>query len=187
MRQHRLWYQSSYDRGVDVILKLWPKIKAKFPDATLDIAYGWNLFDGAFSNNPERMGWKKRVQELMKQDGITEHGRLGKTELTKLRKECGVWVYPTYFTEIHCIGALEAQKDGLVPVVVNLAALDETVGSGIKVDGDIYDPDVKEKWLEGLFKVMGDEKFWKEESKKGIEFAQSHTWLNVATQWSKIL
>jgi len=183
MRQHRLWYQSSYDRGVDVILKLWPKIKAKFPDATLDIAYGWNLFDTVFANNPERMAWKKKMVDLMVQDGIKEHGRLGKKELTELRKSCGVWVYPTYFTEIHCIGALEAQKDGLVPVTTTLAALNETVGSGIKIDGDIYDPDVKEEWLNGLFKIMSDVKLWELESKKAVEFAKTHTWEAKARQW----
>jgi glycosyltransferase involved in cell wall biosynthesis len=132
MKQHKLFYGSSYDRGLDFLLKMWPDIKNKFPDATLDICYGWDLFDKATQNNEERREWKERVVEMMSQVDITHHGRVGKKELEKIRKECGILAYPAYFTEINCITVLESMKDGLVPVTTDLAALSETNDCGVE-------------------------------------------------------
>ncbi|MCB1712415.1 MAG: glycosyltransferase [Candidatus Riesia sp.] len=185
-RHHRLFYGSSYDRGLEHILKLWPKVLAKFPDATLDICYGWNLYDAAFSDNPERQEWKKRIDQQMQQKGITHHGRLGRDELAKVRSRCGIWAYPTHFQEINCITALECQRDGLVPVVMNFAALKETVGSGKRVDGDIYDDEVREEYLNALFEIMGTSSgLWAEESAKAQEFAKGYEWEVIANEWTK--
>lgn len=183
IRQHKLFYGSSYDRGCYHLLKMWPDIKKEIPDATLDICYGWTLFDGTFKNNPERMAWKAKMVDLMSQDGIKEHGRLNKADLAKLRQSCGIWAYPTDFTETNCITALDCQKDGVVPVVMELAALKETVGSGVKVQGDIYIKEDKEKYRDELIKMMTDEKRWTEESEKAREFAKSFYWENIAKVW----
>lgn len=185
LRQHKLWWQSSYDRGLQHLLKMWPKIKGQYPDATLDIAYGWDLFATRFANNPERMAWKDKMCELMKSDGITEHGRIGQDKLRELRGKCGIWAYTTDFDEINCIGALEAQASGVVPCVINQAALKETVGSGVKVDGDIYDGDVREEYLKQILDLMGDEKKWLSEQEKGIKFAKNYSWPLIADAWIK--
>lgn len=184
IRQHKLFYGSSYDRGLDIILPLWPRIKEAFPDATLDICYGWELFDKGYANNAERMAWKDRISKLMDQPGITHHGRIGKDEVKKLENECGIWVYPTYFPEINCITALDCQKEGCVPCVVGIAALFETVQSGVIVEGDIYEQETQEKWVKELLNLMGDEKRWKEEQEKGREFTRILSWPKVAEEWS---
>lgn len=176
-KQHKLFYGSSYDRGLDILLKMWPKILEKHPDATLDIAYGWDLFDKGYANNPERMAWKERMNKLMEQKGITHHGRVGKKELAKIRQSCGIWTYPTYFTEIFCITAIETQVDGLIPVTMTLAALDETVQTGYKVEGDIYEPEVQDKWLEALFKAMEDK------TKPNTDFLKEYDWSVIAGRW----
>lgn len=164
---------------------MWSDIKEQVPEATLDICYGWDLFDRAYGNNAERMAWKERVNKLMEQDGITHHGRIGQKELRELRKKAGILAYPTDFTEIFMIGAVEAQRDGLVPVVINLAALDETVGTGIKIEGDIYDPQTQEEFKHALIGVMNDEDYFQEESKKAIEFASKYGWTRIAGEWAK--
>ncbi len=187
MKNRKLFYGSSYDRGLDIVLKLWPKILDRFEDATLDICYGWDLFIAGYKDNPERMMWMERMNKLMTQKGITHHGRVGKEKLHTIRKECGIWIYPTYFAEINCITALECQHDGLVPVTINSFALTETVGSGSKVDGDIYDEETQDAWLNELFKYMGDEDLWAKESDKAIEFSQNYSWDLVADKWTKYL
>lgn len=186
MRHHKLCYLSSPDRGLDVLLDMWPKIKSKYPDAELHIAYGWKVFDMIFTNNPERKAWKAMIIEKMQAPGIVDHGRLGKSELQKLRQSCGIWTYPTWFNEINCITALETQADGCVPVVTNVFALKETVGSGVKVDGDIYEEETQKKYLEALFRIMDDKDMWEQEQKKGIEFAKIYKWGNIATRWMNI-
>jgi glycosyltransferase involved in cell wall biosynthesis len=162
---------------------MWPEIKEKYPNAELHITYGWNLFDVANRTNPERQEWKKNVQMMMNQEGIVEHGRVGQQKLKKIRKMCGIWAYPTYFTEINCITALECQHDGVVPVTMTLAALKETVGSGVKVKGDISDPKIKKLYLEELLNMMGDGKKWKLESKRGKKWAKKYYWNKIASKW----
>lgn len=183
MKNKKLWYQSSYDRGLDILLSMWPQIKEAHPDATLDIAYGWDLFDKGYSNNVERMSWKKKVNKLMEQDGITHHGRIGKDELKRLRKKCGILAYPTYFPEIFMIGAVEAQKDGLVPVATRLGALSETAKTGFLIDGDIQDQKTKDDFVETLINLMSNKTLWKKKSKECRKFAQSYGWDGVANKW----
>lgn len=185
-RHHKLFYGSSYDRGLDMLLPIWPAIKEKFPDATLDIAYGWDLFDKGYADNPERRQWKERINKQMEQPGITHHGRISQDKLKELRQQCGIWVYPTYFPEINCITALECQKDGVVPCVINFAALKETVQSGVKVDGDIYDDETKAAFLSSLLELMGDPKKWQEEQRKGMEFAKQFDWSQIASKWKEV-
>jgi hypothetical protein len=164
---------------------MWSKIKEKFPDATLEICYGWDLFYKAYANNPERMKWMDKVTGLMEQDGITHWGKVGQDKLKELRKQCGIWAYTTDFEEINCIGALECQDDGVVPCVINKAALKETVGSGVKVDGEVWDPEVREEYLKQLLDLMGDEKKWLEEQAKGKEFAEQFYRDKIASKWTE--
>lgn len=186
-----LLYASSYDRGLQYLLFMWEDIKKKFPEAQLHIAYGWNTFDSLARGNPERQKWKKSMVELMGQPGITEHGRVGKEELKKLRKECGILAYPTDFFEINCITALECQKDGCVPVVMNpkwegeYCALDETVFAGVKVDGDIHTEDGLKAYLESLTDLMSDSKRWLQLSRDGVNSTNKYSWRNIASKWTQ--
>lgn len=184
-RQRKIFYGSSYDRGLFFLLDMWPKIHLKYPDAELHIAYGWNLFDKIAKGNAEREAWKKKMIQLMDYEGITHHGRLGKEELAKVRQSCGIWAYPTDFKEINCITALDCQKDGLVPVVMDYAALSETVQSGVKVRGDIRDKIVQGTYVDALLSVMGDANYWGIESHKAREWGSKHSWDVIANKWIK--
>jgi glycosyltransferase involved in cell wall biosynthesis len=186
MKFKKLWWQSSYDRGLDILLELWPEIKKAEPNATLDICYGWDLYDKASVNNPERQQWKAKVQELMQQPGITHHGRIGQNKMKKLRRKCGILAYPTYFPEIFMIGAVEAQNDGLVPVCTPLAALPETAKNGFFSEGDINTPQGKESFLQTLLSVMGDKEKWTKAHAKCKAAARNYKWESQADKWIKV-
>lgn len=182
-KNHNLFYGSSYDRGLDILLNMWPAIRKAVPDAQLHIAYGWDLFLVGYRDNPERMAWKDMIDKAMKQHGIKHYGRLGKVKLSKLREKCGIWAYPTYFAEINCITALESQAAGLVPVTMNSFALKETVGSGVKIDGDIYDLKTQKEYIKALLEMMTNTAKWQEESAKAVEFAKNYSWETIADKW----
>jgi hypothetical protein len=184
MKNHKLIYTSSYDRGLEWLLQMWPSIKSKYKDATLDVCYGWNTFDQLLANNPERQAWKVSMISSMKQEGITDYGRIGKDELRKLRQECGILAYPSHFFEIFCISAVEAQLDGCVPVVTDLGALSEVVKYGVLVDGDITQKETQKEYLEVLLDLMGDEDRRKKLSLKGMEWAKTFDWKKIAKLWS---
>lgn len=185
-RRHRLWYQSSYDRGLEMLLYIWPDIKKVYPDAELWITYGWKLFDILAKTNPERRQWKASVEIMMQHPGVYHFGRVGQDRLRELRQQCGIWAYPTYFTEISCIGALECQRDGLVPVTIDLAALHETVGAGVLVKGNIKDPKVMEEYKKELIDMMENEERWKKESLKAKKWSNKYDWTTIARKWTEV-
>ncbi len=127
---HKVIYASSYDRGLECLLNLWPQIQAQVPDAQLDIYYGWNSFDAVHKQNPEMMKFKwniiRKLHEL-KPLGVAEHGRVDHQTLAGKFREAKVWAYPTEFNEIHCITALKAQEAGCIPVTTGCYALETTV------------------------------------------------------------
>ncbi len=179
-------YGSSYDRGLEHLLKMWPDVLKEVPDAKLRIFYGWDLFDKGYANNPERMAWKEKIDELMKQPGITHLGRISHGACQVEFESAGIWAYPTHFGEISCITAMKAQAFGAIPVVIKYAALQETVQYGVKVDGDIYEPEVKEEYKEELIRVLKDPEVWRVVRQTMIEWAQDkYSWANVAKQWDE--
>jgi glycosyltransferase involved in cell wall biosynthesis len=182
---HKVIYTSSYDRGLEHLLEMWPKVIEAVPDATLDIYYGWQLFDRFYSDNPSSMNWKKKMLEMMAYKGVKEHGRLPQPELKKVMGICSVWAYPTHFGEINCISAMKAQAYGCEPVVVNYAALQTTVQYGRKVEGDIYDQETKDAFvkelIDSLKNPMSDEK-----RNEMMDWAQKKfAWSEVAKQWGE--
>ena len=177
---------SSYDRGNQHLLEMWPDIKKAVPQAELHIAYGWQLFDKFYSDNPSSMAWKSRMEEMMKADGITHHGRLSQPEIMKWYKKCGLWTYPTHFGEINCISALKAQCWGAVPVIVNYAALKTSVKWGKKVEGDIYEPETKEAYKKALIKALTDHE-WQEKVRAEMmpEAQKLFSWEVTAKKWNE--
>lgn len=184
MRKNKVIYTSSYDRGLEHLLALWPNVVKEVTDATLDIYYGWLLFDQFHKDNPSSMKWKERMVEMMKTKGITEHGRVPQKEIEKVMKESAIWAYPTSFGEINCITGLKAQAFGAVPIVINYAALETTVQFGIKIKGDIYDPEVKETFTKQLIWALQHPE-WQEEVRKPMMAWASNKfpWSQIARHW----
>lgn len=183
---HWVIYTSSYDRGLEHLLKIWPEVVKQVPDAQLHIFYGWDLFDKFYHDNPSSMQWKQRMLEMMKVAGITEHGRISQEELKDWYRQCGIWAYPTHFGEISCISAMKAQALGAIPVVVNYAALETTVKYGKKISGDIYDKETLDSYRRNLISTLKDEKWQDEIRPEMMKWAQKeYAWSEVAKQWSK--
>ena len=183
---YRCIYASSYDRGLEHLLKIWPDVKKEVPQANLHIFYGWGLFDKMFYNNPERKMWKERMCKLMEQEGITEYGKVSQDQIIEETFKSGVWAYPTHFGEISCITAMKCQAAGVVPVVIDYAAVHETVQYGVKVQGDIYDEETKNKFKDELIKMLKDPKRQEEIRKEMMPWAvNKFSWSKISDQWTK--
>ncbi len=176
-------YGSSYDRGLEHLLDMWPDVLKEVPDAKLRIFYGWDLFDKGYANNPERMAWREKMNEKMRQQGIIHLGRISHEACKVEMENAGIWAYPTHFGEISCITAMRAQAYGATPVVVNYGALAETVQNGCKVDGDIYEPEVKQEFQEKLIWLLKNP--MTDEQREGMmKWAkEKFAWSKVAKQW----
>lgn len=185
MKPFKMLYASSYDRGLEHLLKMWPEIKKKIPGATLDVCYGWEMFLKGYANNPYMMSWKERMEKLMEQEGITHHGRLPKKELDEITKSCDIWAYYCTFDETNCITALNCQRLGCVPITMAKAGLLTTVYSGIMIDGDGLEPETKEAYLKAVIMAYENPEWLEKERKIAMSGINKFNWSNIAKEWEK--
>jgi len=182
-KRYKVFYGSSYDRGLHGLLKIWPEVKKAEPLAELHICYGWNLYDKLYSHVPSMMAWKKEMETMMSYPGVIHHGRVGKEELYQIASDCGIWAYPTTFEEIHCITGAYCQALGTVPCVYNYAALDETVQRGIRLAVDPFSGDSIEVYKKELINLIKNP----QDGKEMRDWALNNLgWDKVAKKWDQI-
>jgi len=184
---HRFIYSSSPNRGLDIVLKLWPQLKAKFPDAELHTYYGWNTFYEIEKHNPERMTWMRKIQAQLNQPGVVSHERVGQKELAREMMKSSYWLYPTYFPEIHCITACEMQAAGVIPLTTGFAALAETQKVGLKLKGDMHSPQWQQEYVDKVIAWVEDKDGTSAASREAQEAAKQFSWDNVANEWNQHL
>ncbi len=195
---HQVVYTSSYDRGLEHLLDIWPDVLKEVPDARLMIAYGWDLFDKIQGGNKERMAWKEKMVEKMAHPSINELGRLSHKEVAKLMKSSDVFAYPCHFAEIFCIAAAKAQMAGAIPVVTTSdSCLKETVGIGLQVSGTLDESKMLEpgaatpaevlaKYKEELIKFLKDDKLRSDVREQAVKYArETFDWSKVASRWEE--
>lgn len=181
----RMIYTSSYDRGIQHLLQVWSEIKAEVPDAELHLFYGWDTYDKMMEKGMRPPAFKQKMVELMKQDGITEHGRVGHKQLNKEFQKSGLWVYPSHFEEISCISAMKAQANGCIPVCTNYAALAETVKKGVIIEGNCKDQEIVKEFKESIIRILKDEETQESIRQELLCFKESFSWELVAQQWNE--
>lgn len=179
--ENNLVWTSSYDRGLEYLLEMWPDIKKEVPNATIDVAYGFNLYDSTpWGKKPEGQMWKQKMLGLLDQEGVTHHDRLPSDEVARLYMKADVWAYPTDFPEIDCITATKAMAAGCVPITTDYAVMKER-NQGIMIEGDIHDQEVKKKFKKELINLLKDPTR-KSEIRKKLDVAK-YSWDEVAKQW----
>lgn len=191
--KHSVGYFSSYDRGLNYLLDMWPDIRQAVPDATLSVYYGWNSYDNMHSHSPEQMKWKyqmiRKIHDL-KSQGVAEFGRVNHQELAKAMRELEVWAYPTGFPEINCITAIKCGASGMIPITTGYAALQETVLEpqhdwGEAIYDEVNNKDVLTDFKARLIKALQDGRPEAERQAKATEYIDKFSWDVIAQAWDK--
>lgn len=185
---HRAIYSSSPDRGLEVLLKCWPAIRERVPDATLEVFYGFEIWEGMARGNAEQLEHIERLKQMLRDAeplGVTFFGRQPQSTIAAAMLSSGVWAYPTWFSETSCITAMEAQAAGLYIVTSPIAALNETVGSRAyaMIDGDWLSDEYQEQFV---MEVVGAMNVPDEESGRSriqLYAIEHFGWDSLATDW----
>jgi glycosyltransferase involved in cell wall biosynthesis len=142
-----------------VLLKVWPEIRKRVPDAELRVFYGfgnWKAMAAARRDETQLRGialLEKQLAELA-DHGVTMCGKVDQATLAHEFLSAGVFAYSTWFTETSCISAMEAQAAGLRVVTSAIAALNETVQHGVLLDGDWLSDDYQAKFVDEVVRAM---------------------------------
>ena len=183
---HRCIYSSSPDRGLPVLLDMWPEIRRSVPDATLDVYYAWDLWREAIAAKRDEMGryladnLERRCRMLT---GVRLHGGVDQATLAREMCASGVWIYPTWWAETACISALEAKAAGLHIVTSRIAALEETAAGGWLVDGDWLSTEYQLEFHNACVGALCTEH---NRSQQMDAARMTYDWNGVADEWEKL-
>ncbi|MCF6154459.1 MAG: glycosyltransferase family 41 protein [Candidatus Brocadia sp.] len=175
--RRRLIYVSRPDRGLDVLLELFPYIRQRVPGAELHI-YSYQLPGDSMD---------ECICRKTQQPGVYMHGSLPKAGLAAEMALARLMVYPCIWPETSCIAAIEAQASGTPVVTSTLAALSETVHDGVSgylIPGNPHTAEFGRRFIEVVVTLMNDDDMWQRLS-LGARYRSEllHDWTVIAKEW----
>ena len=195
---YRLHWSSSWDRGLDNVLYLWPFIKEKVPEAELYVFYGCHNWRESCKLKNDQEGLKKiaALEQAMKQPGVFDHGRVNQDTLASELSKSSLLLYSQWFSETYFITGVESQYAG-VPVICNRYAGVITtfkhpeIGDTAIMLGDgepwwPYSKEGREQFLNETVSILKDRNKWQEWSIKGRQNAMRYSWTNCALRWKEL-
>lgn len=187
----KIIYTSRPERGLHYLLQaVFPTLLKEFPDLKLHYA---NYSLQGMQVPPQVAQIIALSEHLAKQmpGKVVDMGHLTKEQLYQEISSAELLLYPTGFSEISCITAMEAAACGTPIVSTNDFALKETVSSGRTGflingkpdDGEVYFAKFNRKAL----MLLRDDKRREAMAKAGPEWIeeQGYTWAAVAESWEK--
>lgn len=185
-REPRVLYTSSPDRGLDILMEMWPTIREAVPEAELIHTYA-PVYDKIAETEPHIAKYRERVRELSEQPGVRALSGLPQGDLANLMRSSKVWAHPAYstpysgkFMETSCIGAMEAQAAGCCVVAGNWGALTETVQVGTLITGEPDHQPYRDRFAEAIVNALTDERIQRNAQVEGPEIALTWDWSGVA-------
>lgn len=180
-------YSSTPFRGLGGLLEMFPDIRSRVPEMTLDVfssmkVYGW-------SEDEDRAAYGG-LYDAAEQPGVTLRGSVAQTLLLGHMSRSGFLLYPNTFEETSCIAAIEAQACGAVVVTSAKAGLRETVDSprtGICISGDPASVEYRREFVETVSQLAVNPERMRLMSEAARERALNHyAWSVIADEWTSL-
>lgn len=187
-------WSSSPDRGLEIVLDLWPQIRSIIPEAELHIFYGWNNFDAMMeqTDDPYMRRFSTQMKNAIKSlegHGVIMRGRISQDELAKEFQSADYWPYLSQFLETSCISILESQAGGCIPFYSPIGGIVENAAPGaIQINGMPMNFTYRKEFLDKLKIIESyteDEKL--ELRKELIEYPKEKSWDNSFNKWQRII
>jgi glycosyltransferase involved in cell wall biosynthesis len=185
-RARRLAYASTPFRGLDVLLDLFPRIRAACPDAELDVFSSMKVYGVSEAEDQKQYG---AIYAKARQPGVNLVGSIEQRALARRLQESRILAYPNHFAETFCIAAIEAQAAGCAVVTSALGALPQTVGDGgICIPDETHSAAYQDAFVAACVALLKDDARWRQMS--GAALARTwtdYTWAAIAGQWDQTL
>ncbi|TMW60248.1 hypothetical protein Poli38472_000290 [Pythium oligandrum] len=160
-------YGSSPSRGLEKLLRAWPRIRTSVSNATLTVYYG---FTPAFLSWGRRNiahfdSWKLEIDHLLTQEGVQYVGLVDHLTLARGYAAAGFYLYPTTFSETSCVSLMKAMANGAIPITSRfpMSALSETCGDfdlgprPLAYPAIELDPTWEDLWIRSIVEAVEQE------------------------------
>lgn len=164
-------------RGLDILAKLLPAIKARVPEFNLVITSDYRLW-GADADNE----YYKKI--LASYDYVNYVGKIPHKEMVEFQKTSELMTYPCIYEECFCIAAMECMAAGATPVTSDYGALPTTVGEGGVI---LSNSNFEGNFVDSIVNLLENSARRKELQKIGRKIAKEHSWGTIVNKWLELI
>ena len=191
MSEHpTLVYTSTPFRGLDILVRCFPKIRERIPNAKLRVFSSMKIYQMEDSDDK----FAKLYDTCRDTPGIEYVGPVPQPQLARELKSATVLAYSNSFAETACVAMMEAMASGCMIVSSHLGALPETTAGyaqllSEKPGTEAYDAAFIEEVVRALESVSGSERDAVENHlRKQVNYCQQHyRWAAKVDAWVKWL
>lgn len=144
---NRLIFTSVPDRGLDIALRTFPRIREAIPDATLVVTSDYRLWGATSPLNAQY------VQQAMGIEGVQFLGGVPRARLVKEQLKAQIHFYPCIYDELFCIAVAESQIAGTLPITSDKGSL-ATTNMGVLVAGNPQDQRCQDAFVEAAIRYL---------------------------------
>lgn len=151
-------YASTPFRGLVVLMKMWPIIKQRIPNAKLHVyssmkIYGSETHDLMFEN---------MYKSLSKMDGVIYYGSRPQKEIFSMMKKCKLMLYPNVYPETYCNVVMESRACKTPIITSAYGNLKNVVGTaGFCIEGNPYFPGYQNNFIDNVEAICKDKDLYK--------------------------
>jgi glycosyltransferase involved in cell wall biosynthesis len=181
-------YSSVPDRGLDILLKMWPRIVQRVPSASLAITSGFELW-GHSKEDPSNVSAAQMLASYLPLPGVTYLGVVPKRELFRLQRSSAALVYPCTFLEMFCLSVAEASAAGLPVVTSAVGALEERVidgSTGFLVHKDVATWKGRRDFIDKVVRLLTDDDLRRRMGSASLTLAKQYHADTVTGAWEAL-
>lgn len=176
-KQMRFIYSSCPTRNLEEVVKIFSKIRKRYPYAELHI---FSDFENSYAKtyfSEHNMNFKEEIQQI---PGVFVNGRISQQELANEMMKSKYWLYlPTNFDETYCITALEMQCAHVIPITTSNGALEENISDR----GFLLDSKIKASKILKIIESVENEEYLFD---KMDSWTKEQTWNKRIYEWLQI-
>lgn len=178
----RLIFCSVPDRGLVVLHKAWPIIKAAVPKASLVITSDYRLWGLPANNQNHRLAWAGLP-------GVEYRGTVARVDLCRLQQEADIMAYSCTDEELFCIAVAECQVAGAIPVTPDIGALGTTNQFGVLVRHPLESGGFVQAYAKVVIRILmaNSEGVEKRREVMMTNARKRFGMENIADQWESVL
>ena len=172
-------YTTTPFRGLDVLMGMWPRIKARVPHAELHVYSNMSIYNQ--KNDVDIQKIFDYGKTIAVENSIFFYNPVTQKALANVLLEADVMLYPNHFPETSCITAMESIKAKTPVITSKYGALPEVVleGDGILIDGEAHREGYEEDFIAAAIEMLINDNLRNSFCKTNRDLS----WSKVADSW----
>ena len=192
----RVLYHTSQDRGLRLLLKVWPEIRARVPGATLHVVASLHDRGYRYPRGTEQCVDAVRLRELWENldaavaaGGVTHQQNVPRATVLRELQEASCFAFPVstgYACETFSVSAMECCRMGIPVVMAPQDALESIYRGSVLMTPAPADEHLEE-FADAVVQVLRDPVVAARWSEKGRKLAEPYTYANAGKALSDII